>query len=159
MCYTALFAERQDDLRSRPYNTVLRNPPNIWGEGEEGEEGEPDGWVVEPANLETVLHAPDAIKRFGFDMFDVVEQREFSSYYARRYARFAGQPQAVLLDETQTFRVACCLEQHGFTFRFAYIDEEEIDDESNYKRFAKWLRTSPVREFDLALRASEGGVA
>lgn len=158
MTYTALLSERQDNWRSRPSNTVLRNPPHIWGEGEDGE---PEGYVVEPDNLETALHAPDAIERFGFEVFDLIEPVRGSCLRQNlgRHVRFADQAYPVLLDDTQAFRIACCLERHGFTFRFAYPDEGEIDEEDNYRRFDKWLRTYPVREFDLTLLSSEGAAA
>ncbi|WP_375250421.1 hypothetical protein [Sphingomonas sp.] len=158
MCYIALLAERQDDWRSRGYNAVLRNPPDAWGEGDEGE---PEGWAVDHDNLDNVLHAPDAIERFGFELFDLIEPVEGSCLRRSlgRHVLFAGQGQAALLDDVQITRIARCLERRGGTFDFACHDEAEIDCEANYQRFADLLRTMPVREFELTLRAQEGAAA
>ncbi len=154
MNHAANLSERNRDPRERPYNTVLRNPPNVW---DDSDEGEPKDFIIDYENLEAVLHTPDAIKRFGFELFDVIEQDTGASHYARRYVRFADENQAVLLDEITTWRIACCMERHGFTFNFAYDDEEQIDSDDNYQRFSKGLRTTDVRKFDLVLRLLNEG--
>lgn len=146
----------QTDPSDRPYNTVIRNPANVWGEGEYGE---PEGWVVNADNLETVLHASDAVERFNFGVFDLIATAEGSCLRQSlgRFIHFEGQSTPVLLDaDAHVARAAGCLEQSGFTLNFAYADEDRIDYECNFRDFAMWLRTAdvPEREVDLATGAT-----
>lgn len=161
--YKATLTPCRASSHHRPGKAALRNPPEVWGEGEGGE---PEGLIVDQHNLEAALLSLGSNERCGFELLDLLMGRSPTSVVCR-LIRFDCEATFGLLDERAAYRAAGCLEQRGFTFRFAYQDEAEIDQEDNYRRFFDWMlrrgRQAGARidvpDAELTIYAAEGGAA
>lgn len=98
-------------------------------------------------DLTTMLAAPDAIERLGFEVWDRVRPVAGSCLrLATRLIRFAGQSGAARLDEAQRQPAAACIRRAGW----ATLTAADID---------QCLRSATVREVLRAKSSRKGAAA